>query len=710
MSNIMKIEVRILILCSGIITLQSMDFKLISDYSPTGDQPDAIARLTNAISEGFLQHTLLGVTGSGKTFTVANVINNLKRPTLVLCHNKTLAAQLYGEFKNFFPNNAVEYFVSYYDYYQPEAYLPSTDTYIEKDLSINEEIEKLRMRTTTTLLSGRRDVIVVSSVSCLYGIGNPTAFHEMAIKIEAGDVISPRKLLYKLVEALYTRTERDLVPATFRVTGDTIDIMAAHGETCYRLSFFDDEIEDIFVIDPLSGQKLERVSQITIFPANLFVTTKERINNAIQQIYLDLGRQVAFFEREGRMMEAQRLKQRVEYDLEMIKELGYCSGIENYSRYFDGRAEGERPFCLLDYFPKDYLLIVDESHVTIPQVQGMFGGDRARKANLVEYGFRLPAAKDNRPLRFEEFQSLTNAVIYVSATPASYELYMSEGVVVEQLIRPTGLIDPPMDVRVTENQIDNLLEEIDKCIKQNDKVLVTALTKRMAEELSRFLDRAGIRNRYIHSDVDTLERVQILEDLRADMFDVLIGVNLLREGLDLPEVALVAILDADKEGFLRNVRSLTQIAGRAARHANGRVIMYADVCTDSMRKSIEESNRRRAKQVHYNIEHEILPRRAQKSGTGQSLLLGESKFKDDVVYPLQEQHYNSLSMAADTIGSYTTTEEIDALIEKAKADMENAARSLDFIAATRYRDRMYELQKMKERMKAYSSSSSLDLT
>ena len=676
-----------------------MGFKLVSDYKPTGDQPEAITQLVSAIKGGSDHNTLLGVTGSGKTFTVANVIAQLNRPTLVLSHNKTLAAQLYGEFKNFFPENAVEYFVSYYDYYQPEAYLPSTDTYIEKDLSINDEIEKMRLSTVATLLSGRRDVVVVSSVSCLYGCGNPDDFHATSITIKVGDVVSYKHFLYKLVEALYTRTERDLTPATFRVNGDTVDIMAAFGEfgsQCFRIMFFDDEIEAIQTIDPVTGQRLQTLDSLTLYPANLFVTTKERINSAVQQIYLDLGKQVEFFEREGRPVEAQRLKQRVEYDLEMIKELGYCSGIENYSRYFDGRAEGTRPFCLLDFFPKDYLMVIDESHVTIPQVRAMYGGDRARKENLVEYGFRLSAAKDNRPLRFEEFEQLMGTTIYVSATPADYELIKSEGVVVEQLIRPTGLVDPPLEVRVTLNQIDDLLEEIEKRTKNDDKILVTTITKRMAEELSKYLDRVGVRNRYIHSDIDTLERVQILEDLHAGMFDVLIGVNLLREGLDLPEVALVAILDADKEGFLRNVRSITQIAGRAARHANGNVIMYADTCTDSMRVAIEESNRRREKQVRYNIEHQMLPRKAQKSGSGQSTLLAgqeKAEYRNDVVYPIAEEHY---STAADVEKSYVAGENIDALIAKAKEDMERAAKSLDFLAAARYRDRMYELQKIKE--------------
>lgn len=675
---------------------EKANFKLVSEYKPTGDQPEAIAQLVEVVGDGFSSQTLLGVTGSGKTFTIANVIAQLNRPTLVLSHNKTLAAQLYGEFKNFFPENAVEYFVSYYDYYQPEAYLPTTDTYIEKDLSINDEIEKMRLSTTSALLSGRRDVIVVSSVSCLYGIGNPDDFHATSVSIAVGDKIDYRKFLYRLVEALYTRTELELTPSTFRVRGDVVDVMPGFGGNSYRVTFFDDEIESISVIDPVSGQRFESLDQVTLFPANLFVTTKDRIFRAVSEIYVDLGKQVAFFEKEGRMLEAQRLKQRVEYDLEMIKELGYCSGIENYSRYFDGRDPGTRPFCLLDYFPEDFLLVVDESHVTIPQIRAMYGGDRARKENLVEYGFRLPAAKDNRPLRFDEFEGLTGATIYVSATPSTYELIRSEGVVIEQLIRPTGLVDPAMEIRPTINQIDDLLEEIERCVRRDDKVLITTLTKRMAEEVSRYLDRVGVRNRYIHSDVDTLERVQILEDLRAGMFDVLIGVNLLREGLDLPEVALVAILDADKEGFLRNKTSIIQIAGRAARHPNGHVIMYADECTDSMSAAMEESNRHRTVQVRYNIEHQILPRRAQKSGMGQKMLLGEPKFKDDVVYPFAEEHYGDLAMAADAQKEYVTPENIDALITKAREDMERAAKSLDFLAAARFRDRMYELQKMKE--------------
>ncbi|MFR9593311.1 MAG: excinuclease ABC subunit UvrB, partial [Rikenellaceae bacterium] len=557
-----------------------MEFKLSADYKPTGDQPEAIAQLLEQVQGYSRYSTLMGVTGSGKTFTVANVIAQLNRPTLVLSHNKTLAAQLYGEFKNFFPDNAVEYFVSYYDYYQPEAYLPSKDTYIEKDLSINDEIEKMRLSTTTTLLSGRRDVIVVSSVSCIYGLGNPEDFEATSIKLKVGDLIVQRRLLYALAEALYTRTERDLSAATFRVSGDSVDIMTAYGGACYRVSIYDDEVESIDIIDPIVGKRISSVSEVKITPANIFVTTQERISAAVSQIYVDMGRQVAEFERNGRMVEAQRLKQRVENDLEMIKELGYCSGIENYSRYFDNRHPGQAPFCLLNYFPDDFLTVVDESHVMIPQIRGMYGGDRARKENLVEYGFRLEAAKDNRPLKLEEFEEVTDKTIFVSATPADYEFHKCEGVIVEQLIRPTGLIDPPLSVHITTQMVDHLMEEIAQEIKSKNKILVTTITKRMAEELSRYFDRAGIRNRYIHSDVDTLERVEILEDLRKDMYDVLIGVNLLREGLDLPEVGLVAITDADKEGFLRNVRSITQIAGRAARHPNGRVIMYGDKITD----------------------------------------------------------------------------------------------------------------------------------
>ena len=678
-----------------------MDFKLVSEYQPTGDQPEAIAELVSSIRNHSKHNTLLGVTGSGKTFTVANVIAQLNRPTLVLSHNKTLAAQLYGEFKNFFPENAVEYFVSYYDYYQPEAYLPSTDTYIEKDLSINDEIEKMRLSATSALLSGRRDVIVVSSVSCLYGIGNPADFHATSIEIKVGDVVSRKVFLYRLVEALYTRTESVLSSATFRVNGDTIDVMQAFGDTTLRVMFFDDEIEQIQRIDPVSGQRLETLDRATIFPANLFVTTKERIASAVKQIQLDLGKRIAFFENAGRNVEAQRIKQRVEYDLEMIKELGYCSGIENYSRYFDGRSEGSRPFCLLDYFPSDYLMVIDESHVTLPQVRAMYGGDRARKVNLVEYGFRLPAAIDNRPLRFDEFEQLMGTTIYVSATPADYELIKSEGAVVEQLIRPTGLVDPPLQVKVTDNQIDDLLEEIDARVRRGDKVLVTTLTKRMAEELSRYFDRVGVRNRYIHSDIETLERVQILDDLRAGSFDVLVGVNLLREGLDLPEVALVAIMDADKEGFLRNVRSITQIAGRAARHTQGTVIMYAEKCTDSMRMAIEESNRRREKQLSYNIEYHRLPRQAMKSGSGHNELLETAAVAQSaggVRYDVLGTEQTAI--AADVSAEYgTAPADLERAVAEEREAMENAARELDFMTAARHRDRMYELQKRLEEVR-----------
>ena len=656
-----------------------MEFKLTSEYSPTGDQPQAISQILQSFESGIDCCTLQGVTGSGKTFTMANVIAALNRPTLVLSHNKTLAAQLYGEFRNFFADNAVEYFVSYYDYYQPEAYLPATDTYIEKDLSINDEIEKMRLSTTATLLSGRRDVIVVSSVSCLYGIGNPADFHANTINLKVGQIVSHKQILYRLVDALYTRTEIELTPATFRVKGENIDIMSAFGEKCYRILFFDDEIEAIYAIDPLSGHRLETLSEVSIFPANLFVTTKERIAQAVSQIYIDMGKQVAYFEREGRPTEAKRIQQRVEYDLEMIKELGYCPGIENYSRYFDGRSAGTRPFCLLDYFPEDFLLIVDESHVTIPQVRAMFGGDKARKENLVEYGFRLPAARDNRPLRFEEFESLTGTTLYVSATPADYEIVRSEGAIVEQIIRPTALIDPPLEVRSSENQIDDLIEQISLRTERDEKIIVTTLTKRSAEELATYFERMGIRCRYIHSDVDTLERVQILEDLRAGMFDVLIGVNLLREGLDLPEVSLVAIIDADMEGMLRNVRAITQIAGRAARHENGLVIMYAGKVTKTMRESIEQSNRRRYKQIRYNMENNLMPRQAHKSGSTQTLLAQQSQADIATITETPKPQ---------------TAEQIRAEIAVAQADMERAAKSLDFLAAARFRDRIQELEKL----------------
>lgn len=662
-----------------------MDFKLVSDYKPTGDQPEAIDGLVRAIDGGEPHNTLLGVTGSGKTFTIANVVARLNRPTLVLSHNKTLAAQLYSEFKAFFPDNAVEYFVSYYDYYQPEAYLPASDTYIEKDLAINDEIEKLRLHTTASLLSGRRDVIVVSSVSCLYGIGNPSDFHAGSITLRVGDEIPQRKLLYRFVDALYTRTERTLEAATFRVKGDTIDVMPSYAENeAFRISMFGDEVEALYRIDPMTGARIESLDEITIFPANLFVTTKERTERAIKEIQLDLGKRIEEFDREGRRTEAQRIKQRVEYDLEMIKELGYCSGIENYSRYMDGRKPGERPFCLLDYFPEDFLLVVDESHVTIPQVRAMYGGDRARKENLVEYGFRLPAAVDNRPLTFSEFETFARTVIYCSATPAEYELYKSEGAVVEQLIRPTGLLDPVIEVRPTENQVDDLLEEIHQCVHKGQRVLVTTLTKRMAEELSKYFDRIGIRNRYIHSDVETFERVQILEDLKAGSFDVLVGVNLLREGLDLPEVALVAIMDADKEGFLRNEKSLTQTAGRAARNVEGRVIMYADKITPAMQGTIAESNRRRQKQMAYNEAHGVVPTQIKRYT--RTTISGATS---DAVepYPLG----GSVAMAADVRGVYSASER-ESAIQDARRRMEEAAKALDFAQAALWRDRMYELQ------------------
>ena len=699
-----------------------MDFKLVSDYAPMGDQPEAIGQLVSSIEHGSKHNTLLGVTGSGKTFTVANVIARLNRPTLVLSHNKTLAAQLYGEFRNFFPENAVEYFVSYYDYYQPEAYLPSTDTYIEKDLQINAEIEKMRLGTVATLLSGRRDVIVVSSVSCLYGAGNPADFHATAINIKVGQVVSYKHFLYKLVEALYTRTERELEPATFRVNGDTVDIMAAFGEfgnQCFRVMFFDNEVEAIQSIDPVTGQRIASLDSITLYATNLFVTTKERINAAVQQIYLDLGKQIEFFEREGRTMEAQRIKQRVEYDLEMIKELGHCSGIENYSRYFDGRHEGERPYCLLDFFPKDFLLVVDESHVSIPQIGAMYGGDRARKKNLVEYGFRLPAAFDNRPLTFEEFHSMIHQAIYVSATPADYELRESEGVVVEQLIRPTGLLDPEIEVRPSENQIDDLLDEILTRTHRDERVLITTLTKRMAEELTEFLLNHDVKAAYIHSDVATLDRVKIMNDLRAGIYDVLVGVNLLREGLDLPEVSLVAILDADKEGFLRSHRSLTQTAGRAARNVNGKVIMYADNITDSMQKTIDETARRRSIQLKYNADHGITPKQIQKAITS-ALPMGKEEEAASGAATIKSiksaekakgimDHKNikgaegsrqrvyiepdSATMVADPIVRSMSKEELEKSIANTTALMKQAAKDLDFMQAAQYRDEIIRLQK-----------------
>ena len=690
-----------------------MDFKLVAGYEPTGDQPEAIEKMVQSITnEGSRGTTLLGVTGSGKTFTVANVIERLNRPTLVISHNKTLAAQLYQEFKNFFPENAVEYFVSYYDYFQPEAYIPSTDTYIEKDLAINDEIEQMRLKTVATLLSGRRDVIVVSSVSCIYGCGNPEAFHSAAIELKVGDRHNRNDLLIRLVDALYTRTELALQPSTFRVTGETIDIMASFGEfgnQCFRVMFFDREIEAIYSIDPETGQKLSSLDSVTIYPSNLFVTTRDHINRVVEEIREDLAKQIAFFEREGREIEAQRIKQRVEYDIEMINELGYCSGIENYSRYMDGRAAGSRPFCLIDYFPKDFITVIDESHVTVPQVRGMFGGDRSRKENLVEYGFRLPAALDNRPLKFEEFERLVSQSIYVSATPADYEIADSEGEVVEQLIRPTHIVDPPLRLRPSEHQIDDLLDDINRVVHRGEKVIVTTISKRSAEDMSGYLDRIGIRNRYIHSDIETLNRIQILEDMREDRIDVIVGVNLLREGIDLPEVSLVAIIDADKEGFLRNVRAITQIAGRAARHPNGQVNLYGDRLTGTLRTSIIESNRRRAKQIAYNLEHGVLPRRAKKSGTGSALLTERNTTEETTysnAYDVVEISQGIGNGVAEETSTYTTMPtanalqgSLETLIEEARKAMEEAATSLDFVAAAKPRDRMRELQKLAEESK-----------
>ena len=678
-----------------------MDFKLASDYTPTGDQPEAISKIVKVINDGEKYATLHGVTGSGKTFTMANIISQLNRPTLILSHNKTLAAQLYGEFKNFFPENAVEYFVSYYDYFQPEAYLPTTDTYIEKDLSINQEIERMRLKTVSSLLSGRRDVIVVSSVSCIYGCGNPDDFHSTSVKINVGQRYKRNVLLRMFVDALYSRVEHELRPATFRVTGDTIDIMAAFGEfgnQSFRIMFFDDEVEAIYSIDHTTGQKLASLDSLTLYPTNLFVTTQDRINRAVSEIYLDLGKQIEFFHREGHEDYATRLKQRVEFDVEMIKELGYCQGIENYSRYFDGREAGTRPFCLMDFFPSDFITIIDESHVTIPQVRGMYGGDRARKETLVDYGFRLPAAKDNRPLQFDEFMKLTNTSIYVSATPAEFERKMCDGTIIEQMIRPTLLIDPPLFLTSSENMIDRLIEEIDVYTRRGDKVLVTTLTKRSAEEVSRYFDRIGIRNMYLHSDIETMERVEILDRLRQDEIDVIVGVNLLREGLDLPEVALVAILDADADGFLRNVRSLTQMSGRAARHTKGHAMLFCNRITDSIYNAVAESNRRREKQIKYNFEHQQFPRQAQKSGSGPSALLNEresSKPANMTVYPIVEEHY---AVAAEPQSEYST-EDIETQIKQAREDMERAAKSLDFLAAARYRDRMRELEKLRSTAK-----------
>ncbi len=665
-----------------------MDFKLTSNYSPTGDQPAAIAALSEGVLQDIPFQTLLGVTGSGKTFTVANVIQNVEKPTLVLSHNKTLAAQLYSEFKTFFPDNAVEYFVSYYDYYQPEAYIPSTNTYIEKDLSINDEIEKLRLATTTSLLSGRRDIIVVSSVSCLYGMGNPEDFESSTISLKVGQKIVRDVFLRSLVSALYSRNEVDPKAGNFRVKGDTVDVFLAYGDPIVRVVFWGDEIESIECLDPLTGIKIDRYSDFRIYPANLFVTTKDRMDRAIGEIEIDLGRQVDFFQSIGKPLEAKRLYERVTYDLEMIREVGHCSGIENYSRYFDNRKPGTRPFCLLDFFPDDFLLVVDESHVTIPQIRAMYGGDHSRKENLVEYGFRLPAALDNRPLKFEEFESLVPQTIYVSATPADYELLKSEGVIVEQLIRPTGLLDPPIDVRPSLNQIDDLMEEIQMRVEQNERTLVTTLTKRMAEELTNYLSNNGISCSYIHSDVDTLDRIQIMDSLRTGEFDVLVGVNLLREGLDLPEVSLVAILDADKEGFLRSHRSLTQTVGRAARNVNGKVIFYADKITDSMEKTINETNRRREKQMAYNEEHGIVPKQIQKARTS----VFTQRKEEDSAIPQPYNQDSVLSIASQDQIQCMSTEELKKAIAKAKKQMSAAAKKLEFLEAAQYRDQVIKLE------------------
>ena len=713
-----------------------MKFRLQSDYSPSGDQPEAIEQLCAALESGISDITLLGVTGSGKTFTMANVIERLQRPTLILSHNKTLAAQLYGEFKSFFPDNAVEYFVSYYDYYQPEAYIPSSDTYIEKDLSINDQIEKLRLSTASALLSGRRDVIVISSVSCLYGIGNPEDFHEQTVQVHKGETRSLTSLLYRLVDALYNRTEGELTRGTFRVKGDIVDVFLSGADNAVRIEFFGDEVDEITIIDPVTGARIESLDQISIYPANNFVTTKERSTKAVSMIQDDLLKQIQIFEEQGKPLEAKRLKQRVEYDLEMIKEMGYCPGIENYSRYFDGRKEGQRPFCLIDYFPKDFITFIDESHVTLPQVHAMYGGDHSRKATLVDYGFRLPAAADNRPLKFEEFEQITGQKIYVSATPAEYELQKSLGLVVEQVVRPTGLLDPPIEVRPTKNQVDDLVEEIRKRTEADERTLVTTLTKRMAEELDDYLRHIGVRVRYIHSDVDTAERVGIIEDFKAGLFDVLVGVNLLREGLDIPSVSLVAILDADKEGFLRTTRALTQTAGRAARNVHGMVIMYADSITKSMDETIRETNRRRTKQMEYNKLHNITPTQVE---VKQNVLAGElvsgknkpavgstsgrvsaaNSYDEPVYVPnpsdlgkgtvavgfghaalrkdgdAYRDGYITADLAAvlqDPVIRAMSRPQVEKMVEEDKRRMKKAAADLDFTAAARYRDEMWALQ------------------
>ena len=664
-----------------------MDFQLTSAYQPTGDQPEAIGQLVQGIQDGAPAQVLLGVTGSGKTFTIANVIQRIGRPTLILSHNKTLAAQLYGEMKAFFPHNAVEYYVSYYDYYQPEAYIPSTDTYIEKDLAINDEIDKLRLAATSALLSGRRDVIVVSSVSCIYGMGNPSAFYDNVIDLKVGQLIDRNVLLRRLLESLYVRNDISLGRGEVRVKGDTVDVALAYADTVVRITFFDDEIESIEEVDPMSMMRLGRFPEYRIFPANLFLTSKDTQEAAIRQIQEDLAAQVAFFEESGKLVEAKRLDERVRYDIEMIRELGHCSGIENYSRYFDGRAPGTRPYCLLDFFPEDFLMVIDESHVTVPQIGAMYGGDQARKTNLVNYGFRLPAAKDNRPLKFEEFQAMVHQTIYVSATPADFELNESEGVIVEQVIRPTGLLDPVIEVRPSQNQIDDLMEEIVQRIEQDERTLVTTLTKRMAEELTTYLLRHDIRTQYIHSDVDTLERVRIMDGLRAGEFDVLVGVNLLREGLDLPEVSLVAILDADKEGFLRSHRSLTQTVGRAARHIHGRAIMYADRITQSMQQTIDETNRRREKQLRYNEEHGITPQAIRKARMmGNLVELGQQQEKRAYIEPEP-----ITASVAEEVSATLTPAERRARIDVLRRQMQEAAKKMEFVEAARLRDEMLAL-------------------
>ena len=670
-----------------------MDFKLVSDFKPTGDQPEAIKELVEGLQRGDRAQTLLGVTGSGKTFTIANVLAQLNRPALILSHNKTLAAQLYGEFKQFFPENAVEYFVSYYDYYQPEAFIPQTNTYIEKDLSINSDIEKLRLSTTTALMSGRRDIIVVSSVSCLYGIGNPDDFTENVIYIARGQKTKRDDVAKALVGALYTRNEIEFTQGKFRIKGETLDVFPAYADIAYRIVFWDDEIDAIESFNPITGSRIEEISEVTIFPANIFITSQAKLNAAVEEIQQDMFKQAEYFREIGKNLEAKRLEDRVNYDIEMMRELGYCSGIENYSRYFDGRSPGTRPFCLLDYFPDDFITVIDESHVTVPQIRGMHGGDRSRKQTLVEYGFRLPSALDNRPLEFHEFEALTGQKIYVSATPADYELQQSEGVYVEQVIRPTGLLDPVIEVRPSVNQVDDLLEEIRKVKEKQQRVLVTTLTKRMAEELNTYLNNLKIKSRYIHSDVDTLERVEILKGLRMGEFDVLVGVNLLREGLDLPEVSLVAILDADKEGFLRSERSLTQTAGRAARNAESKVIMYAATVTESMQKTIDETNRRRSKQIAYNEAHGIVPKTIVKAIDSS---LSEATGRRSITYSQQEERV--VTSAAEQV-EYKTKKQVEKAILEAKKSMEKAVKEMDFIAAAAYRDEMLRLKAMEEGMK-----------